>query len=125
MSPEPGTQTSPEQPADPEDVKIITLARAARARAGSAQGACVRDVDGRTYSATDVDLAHLRLPALSVAVAMAVSSGAPGLEAAALSSATPPSATDLAVVGDLPGRGVRVWYTDAAGAVLAVVDLDG
>ena len=33
---------------DPEDAKLITLARSARARNGAAQGAAVRDTDGRT-----------------------------------------------------------------------------
>jgi hypothetical protein len=34
-------------PEDPEDLKLITLARAARARSGAHQGAAVRDTDGR------------------------------------------------------------------------------
>ena len=59
-----------------EDAKLVTLARAARARAGSAQGAAVRDADGRTYVAVGVVLASLQLTALQLAVAMAVSSGA-------------------------------------------------
>jgi hypothetical protein len=67
---------------DPEDEKLVTLARSARARTGAAQGAAVRDGDGRTYVAATVDLPSLQLSALQVAVAMAVSSGAPGLEAA-------------------------------------------
>ena len=72
-------------PDDPEDVKIITLARASRARTAAAEGACVRDTDGRTYAAAAVDLAHLKLSAVAVAVAMAVSSGAQALEAVAVS----------------------------------------
>jgi hypothetical protein len=68
---------------DPEDAKLITLARSARARNRSAAGAAVRDGDGRTYVATSVDLPSLQLTALQLAVAMAVASGAPGLEAAA------------------------------------------
>lgn len=67
---------------EPEDAKLLTLARSARARTGSAQGAAVRDGDGRTYVAASVTLPSLSLTALQVAVAMAVSSGAPGLEAA-------------------------------------------
>ena len=67
---------------DPEDAKLVTLARSARARTGAAQGAAVRDGDGRTYVASSVSLPSLELSALQVAVAMAVSSGAPGLEAA-------------------------------------------
>ncbi|MBV9592452.1 MAG: cytidine deaminase [Actinobacteria bacterium] len=65
-----------------EDAKLVTLARSARARTGAAQGAAVRDADGRTYVAATVTLPSLTLSALQVAVAMAVSSGASGLEAA-------------------------------------------
>ena len=111
------------EPADPEDRKILTLARSARARTGAAQGACVRDTDGRTYAAASVELSHLRLSALQVAVAMAVSSGAPGLEAAALTADADPSGDDLAVLGDLPGTGVAVWRSDAGGALRSVVRL--
>jgi cytidine deaminase len=67
---------------DAEDQKLVTLARSARARTGAVQGAAVRDTDGRTYVASSVELPSLQLSALQVAVAMAVSSGALGLEAA-------------------------------------------
>jgi hypothetical protein len=112
-----------EGPSDPEDRKILTLARSTRARTGAAQGACVRDTDGRTYAAASVTLPHLSLSALQVAVAMAVSSGAPGLEAAALVADDDPSPEDLAVLGDLPGTGVAVWRADASGAVQSMVTL--
>jgi hypothetical protein len=68
----------------PEDLKLVTLARSARARTRAAQGAAVRDTDGRTYVAASVDLESLTLTALQVAVALAVSSGALGLEAAVI-----------------------------------------
>jgi hypothetical protein len=47
---------------------------------------------------------------------MAVSSGAPGLEAVAVSGSAP-TADDLAVVSDLRGQGVIVWVTDQRGTV--------
>lgn len=65
-----------------EDSKLVTLARATRARTGAGTAAAVRDTDGRTYAAAPVGLPSLRLTALQVAVAMALSSGAAGLEAA-------------------------------------------
>lgn len=68
----------------PEDQKILTLARATRARSGSAAGAAVRDSDGRTYTAGGVELSALRLSALQAAVAAAYASGARDLEAAAV-----------------------------------------
>lgn len=109
-------------PTDPEDRKIITLARSALARTGTAQGACLRDTDGRTYAGTAVDLDHLRLTATQVVVAMAVSSGAQGIEAVAVAGVEP-SDDDLGVIGDLPGDDVVVWTTDAQGTVQNVVEL--
>ena len=61
-----------------EDNKLVTLARATRARAGAAEGAAVRDADGRTYAAATVDLPSLQLSALGVCVAMAVAVGRAG-----------------------------------------------
>jgi len=111
------------EPSDPEDRKILTLARSARARTGAAQGACVRDTDGRTYAGASVSLPHLQLSAVQVAVAMAVSAAAPGLEAVAVVADEDPSPEDIAVLADLPGTGVAVWRADAAGAVQSVVTL--
>lgn len=79
---------------DPEDAKIITLARATRARGGAPSGAAVRDDTGRTYAAVDVELKSVSLSALKLAVAMAFSSGATKLEAAAVVSAEGEAAED-------------------------------
>ena len=57
----------------PEDAKLVTLARSARGRTGAAEGAAVRDTDGRTYVAAGVvpierseaELAGLKLAAES------------------------------------------------------------
>ncbi|MBW9206433.1 cytidine deaminase [Mumia sp. zg.B53] len=107
---------------DPEDLKILTLARATRARTRAAEGASVRDRDGRTYAASTVDLPSLQLSALSLAVAMAVSSGATGLEAVAVSTdADGVRDEDLAVVRDLAGSGVPVLVADAQGSAQRVV----
>lgn len=73
----------------PEDAKLVTLARAARARAGVREGAAVRDDDGRTYAAATVSLPSLRLTALQAAVAAAVASGAQALEAAVVVGQAP------------------------------------
>lgn len=86
----------------PEDAKLVTLARSARARTGAAEGAAVRDLDGRTYLAASVSLPSLRLSALQAAVAAAVSSGVEGLEAAAVvSEGDAVEADGLAAVRDL------------------------
>ncbi|HKE64877.1 MAG TPA: cytidine deaminase [Micromonosporaceae bacterium] len=69
-----------------EDAKLVTLARAARARTGALEGAAVRDGDGRTYAGSSVHLPSLTLTALQFAVASAVSAGATVVEAAAVVS---------------------------------------
>lgn len=87
---------------NPEDVKLITLARSSRARNGAAEGAAVRDETGRTYVATTVSLPSLQLSAVQAAVAAAVSSGAQRLEAAVVvTEAKEWTAADRAVVADL------------------------
>ena len=110
-------------PEDPEDLKLITLARAAMVRTGGYQGACVRDTDGRAYAAASVRLEHLKLSAISVAVAMAVSSGAPGLEAAAVVGEEEPSSTDLEILRDLSPDEVTVWWADRSGTVRSAIEL--
>ncbi|MET8976063.1 cytidine deaminase [Streptomyces sp. NPDC004539] len=102
----------------PEDRKIVTLARSARARNGVPEGAAVRDETGRTYVAATVELPSLRLSALRTAVAMAVASGAESLEAAAVVTAgegVPEE--DLAAVRDLGGAGTPVWVAGPDGTV--------
>jgi hypothetical protein len=90
-----------------EDAKLVTLARSARARTGAAQGAAVRDSDGRTYVAATVALPSLQLSALQVAVAMAVSSGATGLEAAVVLGPDPADPVgELAVHEVAPGAAI-------------------
>lgn len=86
---------------DPEDAKLVTLARSARARTGAAAGAAVRDSDGRTYVAASVALPSLTLSALQVAVAMAVSSGARGLEGAVVLGDSTADAAGEAVLRDV------------------------
>jgi hypothetical protein len=67
-----------------EDAKLVTLARSARARVGAVEGAAVRDQDGRTYAAANVQLPSLSVTALQLAVASAAAAGASRLEAAAV-----------------------------------------
>lgn len=104
-----------------EDAKLVTLARGAMARAGGAQGAAVRDDDGRTYAAAVVSLPSLTLTAVQAAVVLAVSSAATGLEAAVVVGGLPAAGgavldePSLAVLRELETPVLIV--TDAAGAV--------
>ncbi|MFE2144692.1 cytidine deaminase [Streptomyces sp. NPDC059456] len=107
---------------NPEDSKIITLARSARARNGVPEGAAVRDETGRTYVAGTVDLESLKLSALQTAVAMAVASGAESLEAAAVvSSAEAVAAADRAAVRDLGGPATPVLLAAPDGTLRSTV----
>ncbi|HET6561369.1 MAG TPA: cytidine deaminase [Marmoricola sp.] len=108
----------PEPPENPEDAKLVTLARSVRARTRAAEGASVRDLDGRTYAGATVSLPSLHLSAVGVAVAMAVSSGAAGLEAVVVvTEGGDVSDADLAAVRELAGAGVPVFRADARGQV--------
>jgi hypothetical protein len=126
---------------DPEDRKLVTLARAARARSNAAEGAAVRDGIGRTYAAATVALPSLCLSALQLAVAMAVSSGADSIGAAAVvgadgtHDAAPPRPVaagaglgdagihpdDLAVVREVGGGAIPIYLAATDGAVGSIV----
>lgn len=69
-----------------------------------------------------MDLPSLRLSAMQVAVAMAVSSGSRGLEAAVvLGSVTTLAEADLSVVRDFSGPAVPVHLAAPDGTVVASV----
>src|ERR1700745_2312894 len=91
---------------DPEDRKIVTLARSARARNGVPEGAAVRDETGRTYVAGTVALPSLRLSALRTAVAPAV-----------VSERGEAPSEDRAAVRDLGGPATPVLLAGPDGTV--------
>jgi cytidine deaminase len=97
-----------------EDAKLVTLARGARLRAhaphtAAAEGAAVRDTDGRTYAGATVENSGpaLTTTALRAAVAAAASSGARGFEAAVVVSESELREDDVAVLREF-GAGVPV-----------------
>lgn len=102
---------------EPEDNKLVVLARATRARTGATEGAALRDLDGRTYAAATVDLPSLQISAIGACVAMAVASGAKGAEAVVVLTEGELAETDLAAVRDFAGSGVPVHRGNPAGTV--------
>jgi cytidine deaminase len=108
---------------NPEDAKIVTLARGARLRAhaphtGLREGAAVRDTDGRTYAAATVENRDpmLTTSALRAAVAAGASSGVRAFEAAALVTEGLVSEADLAVLREF-GVGVPIHVAGPDGVV--------
>lgn len=107
-----------------EDTKRVTLARAARARTGAAEGAALRDADGRTYAAATVDLVALRVSAVQTCVAMAASSGARSLEAAVVLTGAPGlDDLDLAALREVAAPGAVAHRGDVDGRVADTVPL--
>ena len=101
----------------PEDHKLVVLAKATRARTGAAEGAALRDLDGRTYAAATVSLPSLRVSAVGVAVSMALSSGAQGAEAVVVLSTDELKPDDLDIVRQFAGPGVPVHRGTPTGVV--------
>ncbi len=102
-----------------EDKKLVILARATRARIQAAEGAAVRDTDGRTYAAATIDLPSLQLTAVQAVVAMAIAGGSSGVEACVvLGEAGDLTEPDEAVLRDVAApAGVTVHGGDARGTV--------
>jgi hypothetical protein len=104
-----------------EDTKLVTLARAARARIGAVEGAAVRDGDGRTYTGVTVTQPSFALGALQLAVASAVAAGATVLEAAAVvTEASTVDDSALSAVRDVSAK-APVYVAAPTGQVLGFV----
>ena len=101
----------------PEDNKLVVLARATRARTGAAEGAALRDLDGRTYAGATVDLPSLQVSAVGVVIAMAVASGAKGAEAVVVLGEAGVAEGDLGALRDFAGPGVPAYAGRADGTV--------
>ncbi len=102
-----------------EDAKLVTLARAARARSSASEGAAVRDGDGRTYAGSSVALPSLSLTALQFAVASAVNGGTGTIEAAVVvTGAESLDAAGRSAVHDV-SPGAPIHLASPSGDVLA------
>lgn len=104
-----------------EDAKLVVLARATKARIGAAEGAALRDLDGRTYACATLALPSLEVSALAGCLAMASSSGAKGVEAAVVLGGGELADADLAALADFAGAGVPVHLGTAGGAISGTV----
>lgn len=100
-----------------EDEKLVTLARATRMRTGAAEGAALRDLDGRTYAGATVDLPSLKVSALGVCIAMAVAGGSTGAEAAVVLNEGAFLEAELDGLRDFAGAGVLVHHGGPNGTI--------
>jgi hypothetical protein len=109
-----------------EDKKLVTLARATRARIGAAEGAAARDTDGRTYAAATVDLPSLQISAVHACIAMAVASGSSGVDALVLlGDAGELSDADRAALGEFTGAdGVTIHLGDSRGSIAESISVE-
>ena len=99
-----------------EDVKLVTLAKAARSRVTAQQGAAVRDKTGRTYASANVNRPGLNLSAVELAVGQAFASGATGLEAIVLCSDSDFTESDQLILASAD-KSVVAFLIDLSGAV--------
>ncbi len=106
---------------DPEDEKLVVLARGARSRINASEGAAVRDESGRSYSGASVALGDFKVSALQLAVLQAAASGARGLEAAVVVSdnLTRTTIIGLVEVAELGDASVPVFICGPDGAVVS------
>jgi len=111
-------------PLSAEDNKLVVLARATKARTGAAEGAALRDLDGRTYASATLALPSLDISAVGGCLAMAASSGAQGLEAVVVLGTEQLSDADRAALRDFAGAGLLVHLGSASGAISTSVVID-
>ena len=101
-----------------EDIKLLTLAKSALQRNSAAQSAALRDGTGRTHVGNSITLTSLKLDALEVALAMAISSGADQIEAAVLVGVRP-SANAVLSVREISPHAL-VWFAQDDGSITAL-----
>jgi hypothetical protein len=75
--------------ANPEDVKLVTLATNTLARSGATQAAALRDTTGRTYVAINVISPSLNLDAFEAVLTVALASGISGIESVVATGSQP------------------------------------
>lgn len=107
---------------NPEDIKLVTLARGAKSRVHAAEGAALRDTTGRTYASASVSLPSMKLSATTLAVAQAVASGAQGIEAVIV-IADRVDDQDLSAIREAGGIGASVWLCAADGSPIECMNL--
>lgn len=82
---------------NPEDLKLLTLAKATMARSNSKSAAALRDNTGRTYVAVPVKSGDFEVDSLLAVLVVAKASGITGIEAIVIAGETA-SASSIALI---------------------------
>ena len=82
---------------NPEDLKLLTLAKSTMARSNSSSAAALRDNSGRTYVAVPVKSGNFEIDALLAVLVVAKASGITGIEAIVIAGQAAPDSS-IAIV---------------------------
>jgi hypothetical protein len=96
---------------NPEDDKLVTLARNTLARSGAQQAAALRDTTGRTYVAINVASPALNLDAFEAVLTVALASGITGIESVVATGVKP---ANIAAIRSFAAT-ATIFYLDADG----------
>jgi hypothetical protein len=96
---------------NPEDDKLVTLARNTLARSGAQQAAALRDTTGRTYVAINVASPALNLDAFEAVLTVALASGITGIESVVATGAKP---ANIAAIRSFAAT-ATIFYIDSDG----------
>ena len=81
----------------PEDLKLLTLAKATMARSNSISAAALRDKTGRTYVAIPVKSGEFEVDSLLAVLVVAKASGITGIEAIVIAGQAP-AVSSIAII---------------------------
>jgi hypothetical protein len=102
--------------ANPEDIKLVTLATNTLARSGALEAAALRDTTGRTYVAINVASPSLNLDAFEAVLTVALASGITGIESVVATGAEP---KNVKAIKDFAPT-ATVFYISADGQALSL-----
>jgi hypothetical protein len=103
---------------NPEDLKLLTLARATMARSNSTSAAALRDNTGRTYVAIPVKSGEFEVDSLLAVLVVAKASSISGIEAIVVCGQEP--ATSSISVIKSEDSGVKLYLVGEADELISL-----
>jgi hypothetical protein len=93
---------------NPEDLKLLTLAKATMARSNSKSAAALRDNTGRTYVAIEVATGDFKVDSLLAVLVVAKASSITGIEAIVICGQQP-TAPSISVIKQ-EDSGAKIYF---------------